>query len=86
MIYSEHALEMMNERAIGQDDVERTVAPLYFVGYGNFGRRVYVRRYGQYGLRFVVVCSPDGNIVISAESRAGPSWGSDSQRGEYENL
>jgi hypothetical protein len=75
MIYSEHALEMMNERAIGQDDVERTVAPLYFVGYGNFGRRVYVRRYGQYGMRFVVVCSPDGNTVISVRKQSRPFMG-----------
>jgi hypothetical protein len=75
MIYSVHALDMMNERGIDQEDVERTVAPVYFVGYGDFGRRVYVRRYGQHGMRFVVVCSPDGNTVISVRKQSRPFMG-----------
>jgi hypothetical protein len=50
----------MQRRGIDQDDVDRTVDARYFVGLGDFGRRVYVRRYGDVGMRFVVLAARMG--------------------------
>jgi hypothetical protein len=73
--YSDHARQQMQDRGIDEDDVERTVDDDHFVGFGDFGRRVYVRRYGQHGMRFVVHCSPDGATVITARKQRKPYMG-----------
>ncbi len=75
MNYSNHARLQMQRRGIAEDDVERTVDERYFAGIGDFGRRVYVRRYGQYGMRFVVHCSPDGNTVVTVRKQNRPYMG-----------
>jgi len=73
--YSDHARQQMAARGIDEDDVDRTVDPAYYVGVGDFGRRVYVRRYGQRGMRFVVHCSPDGATVITVRKQSRPYMG-----------
>jgi hypothetical protein len=75
MNYSDHALRQMQRRGIDQDDVDRTVDARYFVGLGDFGRRIYVRRYGNVGMRFVVHCSPDGNTVVTVRKQRRPYMG-----------
>jgi hypothetical protein len=75
MNYSEHARDQMAARGIDEDDVERTVNDAFYVGLGDFGRKVYVRRYGQRGMRFVVHCSPDGGTVITVRKQSRPYMG-----------
>jgi hypothetical protein len=65
----------MHARGIDEDDVERTVDPAHYVGVGNFGRRVYVRTYGRYGVRFVVHCSADGATVVTVRKQSRPYMG-----------
>ena len=74
MLYSAHARDMMDDRGIDADDVERTVVPGHYVGVSR-GRRVYVRRYGQNGMRFVVHCSADGGTVITIRKQRRPYMG-----------
>jgi len=75
MLYSQHARQQMENRGIDEDDVERTVSADFYAGVGDFGRLVYVRRYGRNGMRFVVHCSPDGGTVITVRKQRRPYMG-----------
>jgi hypothetical protein len=65
----------MDDRGIDEDDVERTVDDAYYVGRGSQNRRVYVRTYGQHGMRFVVHTSPDGATVVTVRKQSRPYMG-----------
>ena len=74
MLYSMHARDMMDDRGIDADDVERTVVPGHYVG-ARRGARVYVRCYGQNGMHFVVTCSADGGTIITIKNQKCPYMG-----------
>jgi hypothetical protein len=65
----------MQARGIDEDDVERTVDQAYYVGLCPQGRRAYVRRYGQRGMRFVVHCSAVDGTVVTVRKQSRPYMG-----------
>jgi hypothetical protein len=75
MLYIDHARQQMNARGISEDDVERTAVQAYYVGICPHGRRAYVRRYGNRGMRFVVHLDANADIVVTVRKQSRPYMG-----------